>query len=73
MYTKSELQGIKEYIWSVEDMLNTSTRDHHLSMAYGKPSDTSEEAWQAAIAAEGKRLDVQWEHLRSLKKQYDIK
>jgi hypothetical protein len=73
MYSGKELKAIKEYVWNVEDMLNTSTRDHHLSMAYGKPSDTSETDWQNAIAAEGKRLGMQWQHLRELKKQYGVK
>jgi hypothetical protein len=73
MYSKEEMKGIKAYIWDVEDMLNTSSRDHHLSMAYGKPAGTSESEWQAAIDAEGARLDKQWSDLRALKKQYGIK
>jgi hypothetical protein len=72
MYSKEEINGIKSYVWDVEDMLNTSTRDHHLSMSYGKPDGTSESDWQDAVVAEGARLDKQWAHLRELKKQYGI-
>jgi hypothetical protein len=72
MYSKSQLQAIKEYIWDVENALNTSSTNHFNSLGR-KPAGMSEETYHSRVRAEGARLDKQWKHLRELKKQYGVK
>lgn len=71
-YTAAEKQAIKEYIWDVENALNTSSTNHFNSLGR-KPAGMSEETFHAAVAAESTRLNKQWKHLRELKKQYGVK
>jgi len=71
-YTAAEKQAMKDYLWRVEDGLNTASRDHFWSLGT-RPAGVSKEDWQASISARGASLDRQWQMLRDLKKQYGIK
>lgn len=72
-YTADEKQAMKEYLWRVEDGLNTASRDHFWSLGTPRPAEISEDDWHANIAAYGASLDRQWQMLRDLKSKYGIK
>jgi hypothetical protein len=73
MYTEAEMKEIRDYIWRVEDGLNTASRDHFWGLGTPCPAEISEEDWQANITAHGASLDRQWQMLRELKAKYGIK
>jgi hypothetical protein len=56
-YTTAEKQAMKEYLWRVEDGLNTASRDHFWGLGTPRPAEISEEDWKANIAAYGASLD----------------
>jgi|SwirhisoilCB1_FD_contig_31_1939878_length_562_multi_5_in_0_out_0_2 hypothetical protein len=72
-YTAAEKQAMKDYLWRVEDGLNTASRDHFWGLGTPRPAEISEEDWRANIAARSTSLTKQWQMLRDLKKQYGIK
>lgn len=72
-HTPEERKAMKVFLADVETQLNRSQSLHSLNMAYGKPHGVTESAWQNDIDAAGRHLEQQWQMIRDLRKEYNIK